>query len=80
MAPCRDEQDRLATAIQLQDRALGIALVEDLFALGKAEEQAVEADAVELARHTVAELVGGSDKAVGEGTAFGCPGRKVSSA
>ena len=71
MAPRRDEQNRLRIATQLQDRALGIALVEDLFAFGKAEEQTVEADAVQLARHAVAELVGGGDKAVGERAAFG---------
>lgn len=68
--PLAERRDRLAVAAQPKNGPFGIALVEELLALRITEEQAVEADAVELASHTVAELVSGGDKAVGEGAAF----------
>ena len=56
-----------ASASQFQDGSFGIGLVQDLLAVSEADEQAIEADAVELAGHAVAELMGGGDEAVGEG-------------
>jgi len=67
MAPCGERGSR--NAIQFQDSPFGVILVQDCLALGEADEQAIETDAVELAGDAVAELVGGGDEGVGEGAA-----------
>jgi hypothetical protein len=64
----------LLRAIQFEDSAFGIGFIQDSLVLGEANQQAVEADAIELASDTVAELVSGRDEGVGEGATLGAGG------
>ena len=53
--------------IQFEDSAFGVGSVEEGFAFGETDEQAIETDAIELAGDAVAELVSDSDEIVSEG-------------
>lgn len=63
MASCGES--RSEHLVQFQDSPFGVILVQVRLALGGADEQAVETDAVELAGHTVAELIASGDEVVG---------------
>ena len=54
----------LTKPVKLNDRPFGVGLIEDRFAVIHADEEAIEADAVELPGNAVAELVRGGDERI----------------
>jgi hypothetical protein len=74
VAPWEIEARSSLRAIEFEDSPLGIGFIQDGLAVSEADEQAVEADAIELASDAVAELVGGGDEGVGEGATLGAGG------
>ncbi len=61
-------------AFQIEDDALEVRFIENLLALGGAEQQSVAAEIVDAAGHAFRVVVDAADEAVAE---EGCPGRKV---
>ena len=64
------ERKPLPGSVELDDRSFGVGLIEDGFAVIHADQETIEADAVDLSGDPVTELVGGGDERIGERAAF----------
>jgi hypothetical protein len=53
-------------AFQIEDNALEVGLIEDLLALGGAEEESTAAEIVDAAGHALGVMVDAADEAVAE--------------
>ena len=70
MAPWEGEVKGSLGTIEFEDSAFGIGFIQDGLVFSKANEQAVEADAIELASDAVAELMSGVDESIRERAAL----------
>jgi len=70
VAPWEGEVKGSLGTIEFEDSAFGIGFIQDGLVFSKANEQAVEADAIELASDAVAELMSGVDESIRERAAL----------
>jgi hypothetical protein len=77
MAPWEMGTRNSLKAIKFEDSAFGIGFIQGGLAFGKADEQAIEADAIELAGNSIAELMSSADKSVRERATLDANGTQV---